>query len=129
MRFGIVGGQDGAGDAGTQVDLAAQNLLNGMNQFSGNLALQDVALDASTEGGGNVLGFIVLGQENGFDLGTTFGEFAGRFHAVERGHADIHYYNVGRKRFGVLDSFASVGSFRDYLQTFALEQGLDALPN
>jgi len=46
MRFGIVGSEDGARDAGTKINLAAQDLLNGMNQFSGNLALQNVALYA-----------------------------------------------------------------------------------
>ncbi len=71
----------------------------------------------------------MLGQKNGFDLGTAFGEFAGCFHAVERGHADVHDYNVGRKLFRVGDGFASIGSFRDYQQAFAFEQGLDALPN
>ncbi len=43
MRFGIVGSEDGAGDAGAEIHLAAQDLLDGMNQFSGNLALQNVA--------------------------------------------------------------------------------------
>ncbi len=69
----------------------------------------------------------MLGQENRLDLGTAAGQLASGFHAVERGHADIHYHHIRREGFSVFDGFASVGRLRDNLQSFALKQGLNAL--
>jgi len=124
---GTIGGKYGSGDAWANVNLAAGDLAEGMEEIAGSLRFEDIAGDAGFERVGDVHVFAVLGEENDLGIGAGFLDFACGVEAVLRGHADIHHDDVRSQCAAEFERLETIGSFTNDEKAFPFEQRPETL--
>ena len=124
-----VGLGHGAGNPGAQVYLAAADPFDGLHQIARGLTLQDVALDATAQGLGDVLLLVVLCQHHELHARTDARQLERRVQPVELRHADIEHGHIGVLAAHQTDRLAAVGGLAGDHEARALQQRLQALPD
>ncbi len=114
-------------DLRAQVEVAALDLLDGLQQLGRGRALEQVAADAGLERAEDVLLVGVHGEDDHLRLREEAAELTRRLDAVQERHRDVHDDDVREGAAGLLDRLLAVlGGADDGDPLMRLEQGENA---
>jgi hypothetical protein len=100
-----------------------------MDQVPRHLAFQHVAPYSGLQSFGDILLFIVAGQENDLGFRRAFPKLPRCLNPIQDGHAGIDDSNIELELGGKVQQFVSVTGLADNLESFSFQKALYPFPN
>ena len=127
IALGQIRLDDGARDAGTQVDRAPRNLADRMDQVGGRLRLQDAPTKSRLQGLEDVLVLAVHRQEDQLRPGGRATDVARGRDTVQKRHVEVEGRHLRLELLYQTDRLVAVGGLAEDAEAFALQDGPEAL--